>query len=120
MDERHEEVRQVNDAIMNAIAARLPELDWQFYCECSPNCGEKVVLTVAEYVAVHDRGEPVLAPGHRLTELGNARKAREAARDLRDSAKALRAQAELQQARAQEAQALAPYAIVVNRLGDLL
>jgi len=39
--------------------------DWDFICECGdPACQERVTLSVAEYVELQKRREPVLAPGH--------------------------------------------------------
>jgi len=41
--------------------------DWEFFCECGqPDCRELVTLSLPEYASLRERGEPVLAPSHRL------------------------------------------------------
>jgi hypothetical protein len=71
---------------------------WDFTCECgASDCRVSVSLTLDEYEALREGGEPVLAGGH---EVQRAAKARETARGLRADSAALQAQAELQRKRA--------------------
>ena len=66
------------------------EREWEFACECGRrDCTECVFLTLDEYAALHDCGEPVLTEGHRVSQVAVARR-------LVDAARALCAQAEQQ------------------------
>jgi hypothetical protein len=69
--------------------------EWEFFCECGRrDCHEQVKLTLDAYVALGDGNRPVLAPGHRLSQVERARR-------LREETQALLAQAEQQVKRAQ-------------------
>ena len=69
---------------------------WDFMCECGgEHCHESVFLTLADFVALRDRGEAVLAPGHRVSPVAHARR-------VRSATLALRAQAEQQVKRARK------------------
>jgi hypothetical protein len=84
---------QIREAASDSIAH---EQQWEFFCECGrPGCEEHVLLTVDAYSALHDGGGFVLAPGHRVSEVGRARR-------LADEAEALRAQAGHQLRRARK------------------
>jgi hypothetical protein len=70
--------------------------EWDFMCECGEeSCHESVLLPLADFVALRDRGEAVLAPGHRVSPVAHARR-------LRSATQALRAQAEHQVRRAKK------------------
>ena len=72
------------------------ELKWEFFCECGHDpCHEHVFLTLDAFIAIHDRGDAVLAEGHRLSQADRARR-------LREDAEGLRAQAKHQVARAKK------------------
>ena len=72
------------------------EPEWEFACECGRrDCTESVFLTVDAYAALHDCGRPVLAEGHRVSQVAVARR-------LVDAARALCAQAEQQVRRAKQ------------------
>jgi hypothetical protein len=76
----------------------LEEDTWDFLCECGlDDCQEWVTLRVAEYEARLRADEPILAPGHMLSQ---GQKTRRDARRLVDDARALGAQAEHQVKRA--------------------
>jgi hypothetical protein len=87
----------VNEHILDAARESVAdELDWEFFCECGRSgCQEHVLLSVERYIALHDGGEAVLAPGHRLSQTARAR-------TLRSDAKALRGQAKHQVRRAKQ------------------
>ena len=71
---------------------------WAFLCECGDDgCQEWVTLPAAGYEALQRADEPILAPGHTLSD---PQRSRRKARRLRDEAQALSAQAELQVERA--------------------
>jgi hypothetical protein len=71
---------------------------WAFLCECGDDdCQEWVTLPVRKYEALQRADQPILAPGHTLTE---PQKSRRKARRLVDDARALEAQAEHQVKRA--------------------
>lgn len=60
--------------------------EWEFFCECGrSDCSEQVELTLDAYVALADGGKPVLAPGHRLSQVERARRLLEDARASRAS-----------------------------------
>ena len=70
----------------------------EFFCECGrTDCHEQVTLTLDAYIALHDGGRPVLADGHRLSQVERARR-------LQSDAEALRRQAQHQLQRAQSLQ----------------
>jgi hypothetical protein len=70
--------------------------EWEFFCECGEKeCKAQVTMTLAEYAALNDGGEPVLAAGHRLSQTERAQR-------LREEAQALLAQAEQQVRRAEK------------------
>ena len=71
------------------VAEGLPSRsdEWEFFCECGrPECTDVVRLTLERYSTLHDSGEPVLAAGHRLSQVERARR-------LHDDAEALTRQA---------------------------
>ncbi len=71
---------------------------WEFRCECGgPDCQSEIRLTLAEYAALRDSYEPILAPGH---DISRPARARRTAREKCDDAEALKRQAEQQQGRA--------------------
>jgi hypothetical protein len=73
---------------------------WAFLCECGDDdCQEWVTLPVKQYEALQRADQPILAPGHTLSD---PLKARRQARRLVDDAKALEAQADLQVKRARK------------------
>lgn len=86
---------KVNQGILEVARDSIAEeQEWEFFCECGrEDCHEYVALTVDAYAALHDGGGTVLAPGHRLSQVGRARR-------LRDDAEALARQAEQQVERA--------------------
>jgi hypothetical protein len=78
-----------------AVEADSDAPEWEFFCECGEKgCREQLKLTLAEYVALSDSGNAVLAPGHRLSQVERARR-------LREDAAALMAQAQHQVQRTQ-------------------
>src|SRR5204863_6413692 len=90
---------EVNAHILDAARDSVTqEQTWEFFCECGrSDCGEHVEVTIDGYVALREAGEPVLAPGHRLSR---AERARRHAHDLREDSEALQAQARHQVRRA--------------------
>lgn len=83
--------RHILDAARDSIGE---EQEWEFFCECGrDDCHEYVLLTLDRYVALHDGGGVVLAPGHRLDQVEQARR-------LVSESEALRAEAEHQGKRA--------------------
>lgn len=84
---------QIREAATDSIAQ---EQEWEFFCECGRSgCEEHVLLTIDAYSALHDGGRAVLAPGHRVSQVGRARR-------LGDEAEALRAEAGHQLRRARK------------------
>lgn len=88
---------EVNTHILDAARDSIGgEQGWEFFCECGePDCHAHVVLDLDRYVALHDRGEAVLARGHRLSQMERARR-------LTEESKALQAQAAQQVRRARK------------------
>lgn len=88
---------EVNAHILDAALDSIGEDQcWEFFCECgSPDCHERVLLDIGQYVALHAHEEAVLARGHRLSQMERARR-------LREESRALRAQAEHQVKRARK------------------
>jgi hypothetical protein len=88
---------EVNERILDAARDSIGSDDtWEFFCECGrPDCQEQISLTLDAYVAVRDSGGPVLAEGHRPSQVERARR-------LRDDAEALCRQAEHQLKRARK------------------
>ncbi len=89
-DERTQRFAVVNAAIREQ-AAELEQgsqpREWEFWCECGePGCRRSVWLTLAEYEQLRDHRQPVLAPGHEVSEVARAAV-------LAEEAAALRAQA---------------------------
>ena len=71
---------------------------WAFLCECGDDhCQEWVTLPVKQYETMQRADQPILAPGHTLSE---PQKTRRKARRLVDDARALEAQADVQVKRA--------------------
>lgn len=69
---------------------------WEFLCECGrEDCHERVFLTIAEFVALHDAGGTLLAEGHQPSQVVRALR-------LRAEANALKNQAEHQAKRAKK------------------
>jgi hypothetical protein len=79
---------EVNEHILDVARDSIAtEQDWEFFCECGRSgCHEHVMLSVEGYIALHDGGEAVLAPGHRLSQTARARTVRSDARALRGQA----------------------------------
>ena len=90
--------RQVRLAVKRFDLSGLDEQTWNFLCECGTDeCQEWVTLRVSAYEAKQRVDEPILAPGHTLSQ---GQRTRRKARRLVDDAKALGAQAEHQVKRA--------------------
>jgi hypothetical protein len=84
--------RQVRMAVKRFDLSGLDEETWNFLCECgADDCQEWVTLRVTDYEAKQRADEPILAPGHTLTQ---GQRTRRKARRLVDVGKALEAQAE--------------------------
>jgi hypothetical protein len=68
-------LREVNQHILGVARESISEeLEWEFFCECGDSdCHEYVSLTLEDYVAIHDGGREVLAPGHQLSQVARAR-----------------------------------------------
>jgi hypothetical protein len=111
MAERADEQRRAKQNILLELNGRVHEAAklfesaqrerdlWDFTCECgAPDCRVSVSLTLAEYEALRQAEQPLLAADH---EVHRAAKARESARELREDSAALHGQAELQQKRAE-------------------
>jgi len=48
---------------------------WEFMCECGQEgCHESVFLTLADFVALRDGGEPVVAGGHHVSRVTHAQR----------------------------------------------
>lgn len=92
-------LEEVNDRINEAAAGQDGDGEaWEFFCECGrPDCREQVVLSLREFDALKQAGQPVIASGHLPLR---PRKARERARELAEESEALRAQARQQVSRA--------------------
>jgi hypothetical protein len=88
---------EVNQGILAAARDSIDQdQQWEFFCECGrEDCHEHVLLTLDSYVALHDCGGSVLAPGHRLSQVERARR-------LGQDAEALMRQAAHQVKRAQK------------------
>jgi hypothetical protein len=72
---------------------------WSFLCECGDeSCQEWVTLPMVGYEALQRADQPILAPGHSLSQ---SQQSRRKARRLQDDSKALGAQAAHQVKRAQ-------------------
>jgi hypothetical protein len=58
-------IRMVNNSVYGALA-RLGVEDGVFWCECDDSdCEQRVVVTLREYAALHDRnGEALLSRRH--------------------------------------------------------
>jgi hypothetical protein len=90
--------RNVRMAVKRFDLSGLEEETWDFLCECgADDCQEWVTLQLAQYEAMQREDDPILAPGHTLSE---GQRTRRKARRLVDDAKALEAQAEHQIKRA--------------------
>lgn len=88
--------RRILDTTAGSLGSNQDGEGWEFFCECGcPECEERVTLTVSAYSALHDGGNAVLAPGHRLSQVERARR-------LSEASEALRAQADLQVKRAKK------------------
>ena len=95
---RRELNRNVRLAVKRFDLSGIEEETWDFLCECgAEDCQEWVTLRVAQYERLQRADEPVLAPGHTLSQ---GQRSRRKARRLVDDAKALEAQAEHQVGRA--------------------
>jgi hypothetical protein len=96
---RRELNRNVRMAVKRFDLSGTDEETWDFLCECGlDDCQEWVTLRIEEYERLQRVNEPILAPGHTLTE-GEVFRRR--ARRLVGDARALGAQAEHQLNRAQ-------------------
>ena len=102
-------VAQGDGDLMAEVNARISEFatglnvggDWDFHCECgAPSCMKKVAISLAEYGALRQPGQPVLASGHEPSRLAETRAT---AHELVDDARALRGQARHQLGRARRA-----------------
>jgi len=95
---RKELNRNVRMAVNRFDLAGLGDDAWDFLCECGADeCQEWVTLRVEQYEALQRADEPILAPGHTLSQVQRSRRR---ARRLVDDARALEAQAEHQVKRA--------------------
>ena len=90
--------RNIRMAVKRFDLSDLETETWDFLCECGDDgCERWVTLTLAEYEALREKDQPILAAGHTV---GNAALARRKAHALAEDAKALRAQADIQTKRA--------------------
>jgi hypothetical protein len=95
---RKELNRQMRMAVKRFDLSESDGEAWAFLCECGDDhCQEWVTLPVKTYEALQRADQPILAPGHSLSE---TQKTRRRARRLVDDAKALEAQADVQVKRA--------------------
>jgi hypothetical protein len=95
---RKELNRQMRMAVKRFDLSESAEETWAFLCECGDDdCQEWVTLPVNQYEALQRADEPILAPGHALSD---PQKTRRQARRLVDDARALEAQADVQIKRA--------------------
>jgi hypothetical protein len=90
--------RQMRMAVKRFDLSESDGESWAFLCECGDyECQEWITLPVRKYEALQRADEPILAPGHTLSD---PQKTRRQARRLVDDAKALQAQADVQAKRA--------------------
>jgi hypothetical protein len=90
--------RQMRMAVKRFDLSSSDGESWAFLCECGDyECQEWITLPVRKYEALQRADQPILAPGHTLSE---PQKTRRRARRLVDDAKALQAQADVQAKRA--------------------
>ena len=95
---RKELNRQMRLAVKRFDLSETEGETWAFLCECGDDhCQEWVTLPVDKYEALQRADQPILAPGHVLSE---PQKTRRKARRLVDDAQALGAQADVQLKRA--------------------
>ncbi len=95
---RAETNRNIRTAVKRFDLSELESETWDFLCECGDDgCERWITLTLAEYEALREEDEPILAAGHTI---GNAALARRKAHALAEDAKGLRAQADIQKKRA--------------------
>jgi hypothetical protein len=95
---RKELNRQMRMAVKRFDLSESEGESWAFLCECGDEeCQEWITLPVRRYEALQRADQPILAPGHTLTE---PQKTRRHARRLVDDARALEAQADVQIKRA--------------------
>jgi hypothetical protein len=93
--------KELNRQMRMAVKRFVSEIDgefWAFLCECGDDtCQEWVTLPVERYEVLQRIDQPILAPGHTLSQPEQTRRK---ARRLVDDAKALEAQADVQVNRA--------------------
>ena len=95
---RKELNRQMRTAVKRFDLTESDGETWVFLCECGDDhCEEWVTLPLRKYEALQRADQPILAPGHTLSD---PQKTRRRARRLVDDAKALEAQADVQLQRA--------------------
>ena len=95
---RKELNRNVRMAVKRFDLAGLDDEAWDFLCECGvDDCQEWVTLRLEQYEALQRADEPILAPGHTLSQVQRSRRK---ARRLVNDARALEAEAEHQVKRA--------------------
>ena len=95
---RKELNRQMRMAVRRFDLSENDAESWAFLCECGDDhCQEWVTLPFTSYEVLQRADQPILAPGHTLSE---PQKTRRKARRLIDDAKALEAQADVQIKRA--------------------
>ena len=99
---RKELNRQMRLAVKRFDLSESDGETWAFLCECGDDqCQEWVTLPVKKYETLQRADQPILAPGHTLSD---PQKSRRRARRLVDDAKALEAQADVQIKRAKRNQ----------------
>jgi hypothetical protein len=90
---RKELNRQMRMAVQRFDLSESDGEMWAFLCECDDDdCQEWVTLPVAKYEALQRADEPILAPGHALSD---GQKSRRQSRRLVDDAKALEAEGDV-------------------------
>ena len=95
---RKELNRQMRMAVKRFDLSEIDGEAWAFLCECGDDsCQEWVTLPVERYETLQRLDQPILAPGHTLSQ---PEKTRRRARRLVDDAQALEAQADVQVNRA--------------------
>lgn len=95
---RKELNRQMRLAVQRFDLSESDREMWAFLCECGDDdCHEWVTLPVKRYEALQRADQPILAPGHTLSE---PQKTRRKARRPVDDARALETQAHVQVMRA--------------------
>lgn len=95
---RKELNRQMRMAVKRFDLSESDGEAWAFLCECGDNgCQEWVTLPVTSYEALQRADQPILAPGHTLSD---TQKTRRKSRRPVDDATALEAQADVQVKRA--------------------